>query len=140
MRSSVLQKLRFRLAGWHILRTGLLVAGIVAGLVLLAGWLDATVGLDDQTRAAAPWFCGVGGALVLAMSTPLALALCSGSESGAGAASATSASRACSNAQNPRWAIASSMPCNFPRAPRKARSKSACELKRSNWAVAPPPA
>src|SRR6185295_421547 len=70
MKPGVLNRLRFRLAGWLVLRgvlTLLAAVGLVALGLLLA---DAALDLPEPIRVAAPWIIGVvaGAILVFALS------------------------------------------------------------------------
>ena len=65
MNSGILLSLRHRLSAWLVLRTGLLLLGLVGGLVLAAGLLDAAVELPEGWRAAAPWVLAACSIVVL---------------------------------------------------------------------------
>lgn len=60
MSRGILQPLRTRLGGWLLLRTGLLLLGVVGCLVLAAMLLDAAVDLPEPWRVAAPWLFAAG--------------------------------------------------------------------------------
>ena len=55
MNGGELSFLRRRLTGWLVFRTGLVVAGIAGGAMLLALFLDAALDLPEVIRAAVPW-------------------------------------------------------------------------------------
>ena len=55
MNSGILLSLRRRLSAWLVLRTVLLLLGLIGALALAAVLLDGAVELPDRWRAAAPW-------------------------------------------------------------------------------------
>lgn len=69
MKAGILQSLRRRLGVWLVLQFGLLLLGVVGGVALAAGLLDAAINLPERGRVVAPWLLAVCGLYVLGLGT-----------------------------------------------------------------------
>jgi hypothetical protein len=63
----ILQSLRRRLGAWLAVRIGLLLLGVLGGVALAVGLLDAATDLPEQERMLVPWLLGACALCVLGL-------------------------------------------------------------------------